>query len=60
MSIDLIEQVEATYYTYAQAAKKLGICKMTLWHWIKAGKLQTYRIGREVLLEKKAVEALKK
>jgi excisionase family DNA binding protein len=60
MSIGLVEQIEATYYTYAQAAKELGIGKMTLWRWIKSGKLQTYRIGREVLIEKEAVRALRK
>lgn len=60
MSIALIQEIEDRYYTLGQAAEELQRNPATLWRWIKAGKLEAHRIGREVLIEKTAVEALRK
>ena len=59
MSISL-SQVIADYYMLGDAAQKLGVNKVTIWRWIKAGKLQSHRIGREVLIEKAEVDRLQK
>jgi len=45
--------------TLTDAAQEIGVSKVTLWRWAKAGKVETYRIGREVLFEKAVVERLK-
>ena len=59
MSNTLVEQVQQDFYTYAEAAKALRVSKMTMWKWIKAGKVEVHRIGREVLIEKRLVEEIK-
>ena len=56
----LVSQVLRDYYTYAEAAQVIGITKVTLWRWIKAGKIPIHRLGREVLIEKKVVDRLRK
>ncbi len=59
-SSNLLEQLElflhTTFYTYAEAANALGVSKVTLWRWIKQGKIKTIRVGREVLVEKSLIE----
>lgn len=55
MSSNLIEQVKNDFYTYAEAARTLGITKVTLWRWIKSGKVMAYHLGREVLIEKDVI-----
>ena len=45
--------------TLSHAAQILGVSKMTLRRWEGEGKLTTYRIGREVLLEGEDIERLK-
>lgn len=49
----------ANYYTLGQAARAAGVNRVTLWRWIRDGKLHSERIGREVLIERKAIEALR-
>lgn len=60
MSMTLVQEVEMRYYTLGQAAQRLQRNPATLWRWIKDGKITAYRIGREVLIEKTVVEALRK
>lgn len=48
------------FYLMGDAARALGVSRITLWRWIKADKLQTYRIGREVLIEREVVDRLRK
>ena len=60
MSTSLVEQVQEQFYTYAQAATALGVSKVTLWHWIRRGKIEVHRLGREVLIEKRLVEELRR
>ena len=60
MSTDSIKLVLRDFYRFRDAKEILGISKITLWRWIKAGKIEAHRIGREVLLEKTVVDALRK
>jgi excisionase family DNA binding protein len=60
MSTTLLDKVKRDYYTLGQAAQELELNPATLWRWIKDGKLPAERLGREVLIEKKAVDALRK
>ena len=59
-SSSLIAKVTANFYTVGEAARVLGISRMTLWHWAKVGKVRVYRLGPAALIEKKAVEALRR
>ena len=57
MSIN-IDDVKRQFDTHKEAARALSITKVTLWKWIKAGKLKGNRLGREVLIEKTVVQML--
>lgn len=46
------------YYTLTETAEILSISRVTLWKWLKDKKLEGYRIGRETLIEKTAVDTL--
>ena len=41
------------YYTANELADKLRVNIMTIYRYIKAGKLKTYKIGKEFRIEKK-------
>ncbi|MCI0441358.1 MAG: helix-turn-helix domain-containing protein [Chloroflexi bacterium] len=60
MSSKLIARVKAEYYTLGEAAQCLHVSSVTIWRWIKDGRLKAERIGREVLVQKNAVHALRK
>jgi excisionase family DNA binding protein len=34
--------------TVPEAAEALSVCERTIWRWIKAGEIETYRLGRTV------------
>lgn len=55
-----IEQVRDMYFTIGNAAKELGVTRMTLWRWMQSNKLQGYRLGREIFIEKADIERLKR
>lgn len=55
-----INFINEAFLTYGKAADALGVSRMTLWKWIKSGKIEAHRIGREVLIEKAVVEKLKR
>lgn len=59
MSTSVVEQVKSEYFTKAQAARELRITQVTLWRWIKNGKIEAHRLGREVLIEKQIVERIR-
>ena len=59
MSSPIIEEVRERFYTFGEAAQALGVSKMTLWRWVKAGRVQTERLGREVLIERAVVDAMR-
>jgi len=52
-----LEQILGDFYTLGDAAKMIGVSRVTLWRWIKSGRLKVVRVGREVLIEKRLVEA---
>ena len=47
------------FYTAGQAAKILGVNRITIWRWTKRGKLNAQYIGREVIIPKWEVEIMK-
>lgn len=47
------------FYTQGEAAEVLGVNRMTIWRWIKEGRFDIQRVGREVLIPKWEVELLK-
>ena len=59
MSTSLVDQVVENFYTHAEAVRVLGITKPTLWRWVRKGKVKAYKLGREVLIEKKEIDALR-
>ena len=55
-----VEEILHDYYTLADAALAAEVSPVTIWRWLKAGRLQDHRVGREVLIEKASVEALRR
>jgi len=49
-------QIVDYFYTEQQAARLLGVNRITIWRWIKEGKFTTQQVGREVLIPKWEVE----
>lgn len=46
------------FYTEQEAARLLGVNPITIWRWIKEGKIDLQRVGREVLIPKWEVDML--
>jgi excisionase family DNA binding protein len=46
------------FYTEGQASELLSVNRITIWRWIKSGKFNIQRIGREVLIPKWEVDFL--
>ena len=46
------------FYTAGQAAEHLGVNRITIWRWIKSGRFNIQRVGREVLIPKWEVDIL--
>jgi excisionase family DNA binding protein len=44
------------FYTSGQAAKLLGVTRITIWRWAKSGKFNPQYIGREALIPKWEVD----
>ena len=47
------------FYTAGQATQVLGVNRITVWRWIKGGKFNIQRVGREVLIPKWEVDIIK-
>jgi len=47
------------FYTEDQAAKEMNVNRITIWRWIKEGRFDIQRVGREVLIPKWEVELIK-
>ena len=58
--MNMVEEVRSHFYTFAEAAQVLAVSKVTLWRWAKAGRVEGHHLGREVLFEREAVEALRR
>ena len=52
-------KISEYFYTEAQAARILDVNRITIWRWIRAGKFNAQKIGREVIIPKWEVELLK-
>lgn len=50
--------MEKDFYTAKELAEKLSVNVMTIYRYIKAGKLQAYKIGKEFRIEKQEFEKL--
>ncbi len=46
------------FYTLAEAANRLGVERHTVWRWIKAGRMDSQKVGGVVFIEKGIVERL--
>ena len=46
------------FYTETQAAKQLGVNRITIWRWIKAGKLNIQKVGGAVFIPKEQIDSL--
>lgn len=44
--------------TIAEVAEMLKVSRLTVWHWVRTGRLQAYRLGRQYRIPEKAVLAL--
>jgi excisionase family DNA binding protein len=51
-------QISEFFYTEAQAARILGVNRITVWRWIRAGKFDAQKIGREVIIPRWQVDLL--
>lgn len=51
---------EKEFYLVEEVAKKLRISNMTVYRYIKAGKIQAYKIGKEFRIRKEAFESFMK
>lgn len=60
MSTSLVEQIKNQYYILEDAAKELQVTDVTVWRWIKLGKLKAEPLGRNVFVLKSEVERLKR
>lgn len=52
-------KISEFFYTSGQAAKLLGVTRVTMWRWIKARKFNPQYIGREALIPKWEVDLMK-
>ena len=59
MSRQIVRYLRKNFYFLEEVAELLGVCRKTVYNWIKSGKIKTYKVGGTVLVEKKAVEALR-
>ncbi len=48
--------VEETYFTVEEVAERLKVSHMTVYRWIKAGKLDAYKIGGEFRITERDIE----
>ncbi len=53
-------QVLDYFYTESGAAEALGVNRITIWRWIKKGKLNIQRVGGVVFIPKEEVDAIKR
>jgi putative resolvase len=51
-----MQTVEERYFTVEEVAERLKVSHMTVYRWIKAGKLGAYKIGGEFRLAEGDIE----
>ncbi len=47
------------FYTEAEVARIFNVNRITIWRWVRAGKFDAQKVGREVLIPKWEVELYK-
>ena len=47
------------FYTERETAEVLSVNRITVWRWIKQGRFDVQRVGREVLIPKRQVQLIK-
>ena len=56
--IDDMMELADYFFTVSQAALNLGVSRITIWRWVKEGRLNAQIIGREALIPKWEVDLL--
>lgn len=46
------------YYTIDEVAEMLKVVYMTVYRWIKQGKLKAFRVGKKYMIKQSDIEAL--
>ena len=52
--------ISGNYVTKAQAAAMLNVNRLTIWRWVKTGKLKAEKVGRELLIKRDDLSQLTK
>lgn len=52
-------KISDIFYTEKQASEVLGVNRITIWRWVKSGRLNAQYIGREALIPKWEIELIK-
>ena len=52
-------QISDYFYTKGEVVKELGVNRITIWRWIKSGRLNIQRIGNVVFISKWEIELIK-
>lgn len=47
------------FYTEKQAAELLNVNRITIWRWIKEGRFNIQRVGREILIPKWEIDLVR-
>ena len=56
MMSTIVEQLKSEYCTLGEAAQLMAVNPATIWRWIRLGKIDAERVGREVLLPRLAIQ----
>ena len=51
-------KIAEQFYTLAEAANRLGVERHTVWRWIKAGRMDSQKVGGVVFIERRVVDDL--
>jgi len=49
---------EEKYYTIEEVAEMLKVVYMTVYRWVRQGKLKAFRVGKKYMIKKSDIEAL--
>lgn len=52
--------MEKEYYSINELSKRWGLCKKTLYRYIKGGKLKAFNVGNKFLISKEEVERMER
>lgn len=52
----MVVNIEKTHYSTTEAAELLGISRIAVFKWIKAGKIEAKKVGRNFVIPRSAIE----